>query len=173
MGAAALAAGLVAVSACSTAPKDSSAHHVDSAMILPPLAATHRVRSDQRFLMASIIDSPAPAYPAELVGVPRRPVTVCVEAVVDAHGEVTSTRALDLRGDCAGSAADARRPYLAAASSALRSWTFFAAAICTPSGPDGDCAAADASLLPVPTRMAYRFTFRHRGARPHVEFRSR
>ncbi|MDQ3205489.1 MAG: hypothetical protein M3Q40_03045 [Pseudomonadota bacterium] len=146
---------------------------VDSRMILPPLAPTHQVRTDQRFLMASPIDAPVPVYPSEQAARVRPPVTVCLEAVVDVHGAVASTRALVVAGECADTAGIAARPYLAAAARALRSWTFFAAAICTPRPGDSQCEAVDANLAPVASRMAYRFTFHHADGRPRVESRRR
>ncbi|MCD9097625.1 energy transducer TonB [Luteimonas fraxinea] len=135
---------------------------VERAMVLPPMAQVHAVESNQRFLMATPIHDPDPAFPvdARLEGELR----LCVSFVVDADGEVQDIVADREDMDCADPVDAAATPFVDAVTATLRSWRYFGAAICTfPAGidPDSDprCDGAGVAVDAVPIRLRYTFTF--------------
>ena len=148
---------LMALAACSHRTAQ-----VERAMVLPPTADVHAVESNQRFLMATPIHDPDPAFPASarLEGELR----LCVSFVVDADGVVQDIVADREDMDCADPVDAAATPFVDAVTATLRSWRYVGAAICTfPAGinPDSDprCERAGVEVGAVPIRLRYTFTF--------------
>lgn len=135
---------------------------IERAMVLPPSAQMHTVESHQRFLMATPIHDPDPAFPvgARL----ERELRLCVGFVVDADGAVRNVAADHENVGCADSTGVAAAPFVEAVTGTLRTWRYFGAAICTfPAGvdPDSDpgCEGEGVGIDAVPIRLRYVFTF--------------
>ncbi len=115
------------------------------------------------FRMPEPVHAPLPELPAMQARQSLPPVTVCLNVVVDAQGQVQRSFPLLAHSQC-GAGNDAGNAYLLqAADAAVRQWRFTPAAICH-FAPDatpavaGDCSGA-ARVEDVPVTLPYAFTF--------------
>ncbi|WP_078758867.1 hypothetical protein [Novilysobacter spongiicola] len=152
----------LASTACSTRAVRTD---VDYAMVLPPFAERTRLQQDDVFLMAAPIESPLPLFPGdvdphELAGA----VSVCIELVVDEHGEVSSIEPLDIGSSCTDVSGYPGSSFLREVTGAVARWSFIAAAICTPAENDGeDCESPEAMVRAIPVKLSYMFAFTRDG----------
>ena len=172
-------AGLVLLAACATpaahvddAPPDSA--RVDYALLMQPAQPQYRMDALTLFVMPMELESPTPAFPAEVAPGDVAPLTVCVEAWLDAAGDIA--RVAPARGGdgCPAAADAALAPYEQAAVQALQAWSFSAAAIChfpealRAQRERGDCRGSGIELEHVPVRLTYAFTFERQAGRAQV-----
>ena len=144
---------------------------VEVAMLLPPAAKRHEQVVGSTFYMPELLPpGELPIFPAaESSEALVFPVSICVEIVISARGEVVS--AGELQGVAACDGAGPNAPFLKQSLRAVRRWEFIAAGHCT--WPDSrvepvDCEADGGQVEAVPVRLAFRFDFESTGGRPEV-----
>lgn len=167
-----LAACTIRVAHVETAPADSS--RVDYALLMQPGQPQYEMDELALFVMPMELESPTPAFPADVAAGDVAPVTVCIEAWLDAGGEIVRVvPARDGEG-CPTRAAAGLAPYEQAAARALHGWSFSAAAIChfpealRTQRDRGDCRGNAIELEHVPVRLTYAFTFERQAGRAQV-----
>ncbi len=166
---------LLALAGCATRPAASedvadSSYSIGQRLLLPEPAGgqagdvqPYTLSGREVFRMPRPLHAPLP----ELPDMPARrslpPVTVCLNVVLDAQGQVQRSFPLLTHSQC-GAGNDAENGHLLqAADDAVRQWRFTPAAICgfapgtAPVAPD-DCAGA-AQVEAVPVTLPYAFTF--------------
>lgn len=136
--------------------------HVEREMVLPPAAPVHEIESNQRFVMATPIEDPDPAYPdgAHLEG----DLQLCTGFTVTAEGDVVDIAFDREDAVCADPAAVSTAAFAEATRVGLTQWRYFGAAVCTfPEGhaPDAEagCDGPQVRVDAVPIRLRYVFTF--------------
>jgi len=129
---------------------------IDATMILPAGAERTQLKPGQTFLMPVPIDSPSPRFPEN---VKPSSAVVCVEIEVSGEGVVGAVRQIAPSPDCAAPGTDASTVFVPAVSEAVRSWTYFAAALCEYETDEMQCEQGTARLTPVAVKLAYRFQF--------------
>ena len=149
---------LLTLSACRSVPTHNTPEGVQAQLVLPAFATRHEVKQDERFLMAAELDTPLPAYP-DGVAYGHPTVTVCVELIVDAEGRVSGAGMLEDFSSCTHTGSIEVAPFSKTTLATVRTWTFFAAAVCRPPADTEDCDDPRAVVEPVASRMAYRFDF--------------
>lgn len=173
------AAGMFTLTACAArvahvqaSPPDRM--RVDYALVQQANQPQYRMDELTLFVMPSELESPPPAFPAEAAPGDVAPLTVCIEAWLDAAGEIT--RLAPARGGdgCPGQADVGLAPYEQASVQAMRAWSFSAAAICRfpahlrAQRERGDCRGSEVVLEHVPVRLTYAFTFERHAGRAQV-----
>ncbi|MBB3342403.1 hypothetical protein [Luteimonas sp. RC10] len=137
-------------------------HHVDRQLLLPLGAATYTTTSTQRFLMATALDDPMPAFPTD--GLAEPPLRLCASFTVDVDGAVRDIVIEPALAGCDRGDTPGIAPFAHAVDAALTRWSFIAAAICTfpdaaAADGDPDCRGDDAVAVAVPVRLTYAFVF--------------
>lgn len=147
---------------------------VDHALLQPAGQPRYQMDELSLFVMPSELDSPAPAFPPGVAAGDVAPVTVCVEAWLDAAGDISRLAPLHGSDGCPGQADAQVAPYEASVMQAMRAWSFSAAAICRfperlrAQRERGDCRGKDVGLTHVPVRLTYAFTFERRAGRENI-----
>jgi len=158
---------------CATSPMVEEAEPVSSIgqRLLAPESAggqagqvqPYELSGREVFRMPEPLHAPLPELPATASRQTLPPVTVCLNVVVDARGQVQRGFPLLAHSQC-GAGNDARNAMLLqAAADAVRGWRFRPAAICR-FAPGivpvtaGDCTGA-AQVEEVPVTLPYAFTF--------------
>jgi hypothetical protein len=170
----AAAAAFSLLSACATpvahvaSAPDST--RVDHALLQPAGQPQYQMDDLSLFVMPSELDSPAPAFPPGVAAGDVAPVTVCVEAWLDAAGDISRLAPLHGSDGCPGQADAEVASYEDSVMHAMQAWSFSAAAIChfpehlRAQRERGDCRGREIVLTHVPVRLTYAFTFeRHAG----------
>jgi hypothetical protein len=153
-------------------PPDST--HVDYSLLLQPGQPQYAMDDLTLFVMPMELESPQPAFPAGVPPGDVPPLTVCVEAWLDAAGDVA--RVAPARGGegCPAAGVAGLVPYEQAAVQAMQAWSFSAAAIChfpealRAQRERGDCRGSEVALEHVPVRLTYAFTFERQAGRAQV-----
>jgi hypothetical protein len=140
---------------------------VDMRMLLPPPAERPRLVERQHFIMAAPIRNALPVFP-EAVPTREADTVVCVEIVVSEHGDVPTARIVR---DVGGCGAQPGLQFEQQVLQAVRSWSFFAAALCEfPQGIERneECEGDGVMVRAVPIKLTYAFTFSRKGGRKNV-----
>ena len=165
---------LLALAGCATQPvvieKDADSYNIGQ-QLLPPLPNGGQVGQVQPyalsgsdvFRMPESLHAPLPELPAAASGQTLPPVTVCLNVVVDAQGQVPRSFPLSRRSECAASDDVQNAVLLGAAADAVQRWRFRPAAICrfapgVRPAAESDCTGAE-TVEDVPVTLAYAFTF--------------
>ena len=171
---------LVLLAACTSAPMVTEPTPVPAptsavgATLLAPAAETRRMvlAPNRRFLHPNLESEGAlPVYPENVLARRLPPVTVRVDVVIDAVGQVTAV-AQRQDGDCAAAASDDTATFLDAVRIAVAGWRYAPALLCeAPAGYAGDDACAAEGMVETPTavRLSYAFRFSQTAGRPEVE----
>lgn len=171
---------LVLLTACTSTPNVSTPLPMPAptgavgATLLAPAADTRRMERvpHQRFLHPNLeADVALPVYPEALLAQRLPPVTVCVDVVVDAAGQVTAV-APRQDGDCASASTGDTAVFLEAVRTAVAGWRYAPALLCeAPVGYTGDDACTAEGVVETPTavRLSYAFRFSQTAGRPEVE----
>lgn len=169
---------LVLLTACTSAPVVSEPAPAPTgavgATLLAPAADTRRMvlAPNRRFLHPNLDGEGAlPVYPEKVLARRLPPVTVCVDVVIDAAGQVTAV-APRQDGDCVAASSDDTAAFLDAVRIAVAEWRYAPALLCeAPAGYAGDDACAAEGMVETPTavRLSYAFRFSQTAGRPEVE----
>ncbi len=167
---------LLAACATRVAPVDApaSSTHVEHALLMPPGQPRYEMDDLALFVMPMELESPSPAFPAEIPAGDVAPVTVCVEAWLDGGGDISRLAAAHGVDGCPERADAQAEPYERAVVDAMRAWSFSAAAICRfpehlrAQRERRDCRGKDIALVHVPVRLTYAFTFERHAGRAQV-----
>lgn len=166
---------LLALAGCATRPAATgdapdSSYNIGQRLLLPESAGgqggevqRYVLSGREVFRMPEPVHAPLPELPTLQGRQSLPPVTVCLNVVVDAQGQVQRSFPLLAHSQC-GAGNDADNGYLLqAAGDAVRQWRFTPAAIChfapgsSPVAPD-DCTGV-AKVEEVPVTLPYAFTF--------------
>jgi hypothetical protein len=173
------AGALLVLTACATrvarvdpAPADSA--RVDHTLLLRSGQPRYEMDELTLFVMPMELESPSPVFPPAIAAGDVAPVTVCVEAWLDAAGDIT--RLLPARGGdgCPQRSDIQAATYEQAVVKAMQAWTFSAAAIChfperlRAQRARGDCRGKEVELTHVSVRLTYAFTFERRAGRAQI-----
>ena len=165
---------LLVLAGCATQPvvieKDADSYAIGQ-QLLPPASnggqagqiQPYTLSGSEVFRMPEPLHAPLPELPAAASGKTLRPVTVCLNIVVDAQGRVPRSLPLSQRSECAAGEDEQNAVLLIAAADAVRQWRFRPAAICRFAHgvrpvAENDCANAE-RVEDVPVTLAYAFTF--------------
>jgi hypothetical protein len=174
----AIAALPVLLAACATQvahvdPALADRTRVDYTLVQQPAQPQYAMDELTLFVMPMELESPSPAFPPDVAPGDVAPVTVCVEAWLDAEGDIT--RVVPARGEgCPHGDEASLSAYEQASMQALRAWSFSAAAICRfpealrAQRERGDCRGSGIELEHVPVRLTYAFTFERHAGRAQV-----
>ena len=147
---------------------------VDYALVQQTNQPQYQMDEFTLFVMPSELESPSPEFPADVAPGDVAPVTVCVEAWLDAAGGITRLGPARRAEGCPGQDDAGLAPYELASVQAMRAWSFSAAAIChfpahlRAQRARGDCRGSEVVLEHVPVRLTYAFTFERHSGRARV-----
>lgn len=165
---------LLSLAGCATQPvvieKDADSYNIGQ-QLLPPLpnggqagqVQPYTLSGRDVFRMPEPLHAPLPELPVAASGQTLPPVTVCLNVVVDAQGQVPRSLPLSQRSECAAGEDEQNAVLLIAAADAVRQWRFRPAAICRFAPgvrpvAENDCTGAE-KVEDVPVTLAYAFTF--------------
>lgn len=143
----------------------SSSRTVESGLLLPQTAERIEPASNQRFVFPGEFDELAmPDFPAAVAQRESLDVTVCLSFTVSESGETIDIEPETLP-EAACDAPLAPPALLDAATRAVDSWEFIAAALCDYETPeqkagDGDSCENARSVTAIPVRLAWTFRFK-------------
>lgn len=141
---------------------------VSKDMILPAGATRHHLDSNEVFLAPVPIADTLPDFPVPYRNVDNIDVTICVEVAIAATGEVSSVRQLDNEPGCGTSDGGISAAFYQETERALRTWTYFGAAVCRFALTESECHDGTAEQVAVPVKLAYRLAFRAVDGRRNV-----
>ena len=159
---------------CATQPvvieKDADSYAIGQ-QLLPPASnggqagqiQPYTLSGSEVFRMPEPLHAPLPELPTTGSTQSLPPVTLCLNVVVDAQGQVSRSLLLAQRAECIAGNEVQNETLLRAASDAVQQWKFLPAAICQfahgmQAGAGSDCSNAE-RVETVPVTLAYAFTF--------------
>ncbi|WP_202839989.1 hypothetical protein [Luteimonas saliphila] len=170
--------GLACATGCRTLPAEppEPVANVDVALMPPPAgAARMQLDASQAFVFPQLLESPMPAYPADVLALRLPPVELCVEVDIGSEGSVTDVSPRSDESCRALAEPQHATRFADAVAQAVRLWRYDPALVCRT--PDGRavadaCAEADAVETPVALRLSYAFAFSQQDGKPKVELAS-
>lgn len=155
---------LLGLAGCADKPRRTD---VAATLIMPTSAARYAIAQNEQFLMPLAIEAALPDYPKDVIAAPD--LTVCVEVVISAEGDVQSVQPIAASTDCAAVADPRAKPFQSATIAAVSAWKYLGAGICRYQQDVNECAFETASIQAVPVTLAYRFAFSVRDGKPRVQ----